>query len=213
MKIAKKIAQSVSDEQTRYYLNGFFMHKADDGKHYAVSTDGHRMTRIEVNPDYSGVFPSVIFPTATIKQILSFKPDRARREKAVVTVQVDPERHHYEMTCGDVGVSGKLVDGTYPDYNRVIPNFESYQNEYGDCGFSPKLLSEIFEAASYCVTQFRAIATPVRMFFQEGSPAVILESKDPSVMYVIMPMRSSFKKHSHPSVSLDDVKANAVTAA
>jgi DNA polymerase III sliding clamp (beta) subunit (PCNA family) len=200
IKIAKKLAHSVSKEETRYYLNGFFMHKAEDGRHFAASTNGHIMTRLEVNPEYdtSQEFPAAIFPTAAIKQLESFRPSVSVRARMTVTFHVDADNHVYQIECDGQSFGGQLINANYPDYTRVIPaGWESFTNEYGNCGFSPVYLAAIFKAASHSAKDFKPIASSVRMFFSADRPCVIQEAKDPSVLYLIMPIRSSLEEHRH----------------
>jgi DNA polymerase III sliding clamp (beta) subunit (PCNA family) len=196
LKMAKKLAHSVSKQETRDYLCGFFVHRSED-KHYAVSTDGHMLTRLEINPDYDpkGEFPAVIFPTAAIKQIESFKLSMSERRNATVLFSVDGLL--YEIECLGRKAGGKLVDGHYPDYSRVIPSgWQCYTNEYQREGFSPVYLAAVMKAASYNANTFKAEARPVRLFFEGGGPAVVQEN-DPAVLYIVMPMRSALPEHRH----------------
>ncbi len=202
VKLAKKLAHSVDTRETRYYMCGFFLHKADDGKHYAVSTNGHIMTRLEIVPEYDGEFPAVIFPTEALKQIERMKPDNKKR--SVVTFRVDPKIHFYEIDCELQRAGGKLIDGNYPDYTRCIPSgWRSYTNEYGGVGFSPIYLASIMKAASYDANTFKASSDGVRIFFEKEGPAVITEVKDSTVHYVIMPTRGGdFHEHKEPDGTL-----------
>lgn len=205
IKIAKKLAHSMSNEETRYYLKGFFMHKNSDGKHFAVSTDGHRLTRIEVNPVYEGEFPSVIFPREAVKQIVGIKLSAADKKKQLVTFQIDGLK--YQIECLGQVAGGKLVDGTFPDYSRTIPaGYKDYTNEYRTEGFSSVYLAEVMEAASYDADHFKASSRAVRILFQGGYPAVILE-EDATVLYILMPRRSSFPLHEHPKEAAADLAA------
>jgi DNA polymerase III sliding clamp (beta) subunit (PCNA family) len=197
-KIAKKIAHSMSTDANRYYLNGFFVHRAEGGEHYAVSTDGHKLTRIRlrVGNCSQGDFPAVIFPTQTVKQIESIKLSLIEKQDCVVEFRVNADQHRYEVECLGQTFGGKLAEGNFPDYMRVIPSgWREFTNEYGECGFSPIYLAEIMKAASYDAVKFKASTSGVRMFFENGSPGVVVEEKDPSVLYVIMPMRTSMPKH------------------
>jgi DNA polymerase-3 subunit beta len=196
LKMAKKLAHSVGKQETRYYLCGFFVHRSDEN-HYAVSTDGHMLTRLEIHPEYDpkGEFPAVIFPTGAIKQIESFRLSTSERKNATVLFSIDGLL--YEIECLGQKAGGKLVDGHYPDYSRVIPGgWRDYTNEYANEGFSPIYLAAVLKAASYNAERFKADTRPVRLFFEGGSPAVVQES-DPSVLYIIMPMRSVLPEHRH----------------
>lgn len=196
IKIAKKVAHSMGKEEIRYYLKSFFLHKADDGKHYAVSTDGHRLTRLEVHTAmYDGSFPGMIFPASAIKQIESLKP--SNKSKSMVAFKID-DSSAYTIECEGQIAGGKLLEATYPDYHRVIPSgWQDFGNEYKDIGFSPVYLGEIMKAASYNADTFGKSQNAIRIFFEGGSPAVIVEEKDPSVLYVLMPKRAFMPEHQH----------------
>jgi DNA polymerase III sliding clamp (beta) subunit (PCNA family) len=199
IKIAKKLAHSISTEETRYYLNGIFIHKTD-GKHIAVSTDGHMLSKIEllVDDSYEGEFPSVIFPAQVVKQIEQIKLAASEKKNAVVLISIDANALRYEIDCRGQTSGGRLIDGHFPDYTRVIPaDWKSFTNEYGGQGFSPLYLAAIMKAASFNAETFKADTRPVRMFFQGGNAAIIQET-DPAVLYIIMPLRAAFPQHKHP---------------
>jgi DNA polymerase III subunit beta len=113
---------AVSSEETRYYLNGIYLHLKEDDragqfKLYACATDGHRMavTKTEV-PDGAAGMPGVIVPRPTVDHVLravdSIGPD-------AIGVGVSQTRIQFEI--GDVLLTSKLIDGTFPDYQRVVP--------------------------------------------------------------------------------------------
>jgi DNA polymerase-3 subunit beta len=102
---------AISTEETRYYLNGVFMHIQEDGDYLlrAVSTDGHRLTRHDVEYTGEDAFPGVIVPRKTVGLL----------PKGVLRVSVSDSRIRIEQ--GDLVIVSKLIDGTFPDYQRVIP--------------------------------------------------------------------------------------------
>ena len=110
---------AISTEETRYYLNGIFLHTIeDDGKLYlrAVATDGHRLARAQSEaPAGSEGMPGVIMPRKAVGEIqkLVEEPDSA------VTIELSDTK--IRITVGPVILTSKLIDGTFPDYNRVIP--------------------------------------------------------------------------------------------
>ncbi|ATQ67789.1 MULTISPECIES: DNA polymerase III subunit beta [Methylosinus] len=114
-----KTAFAISTEETRYYLNGvFFHHMEDDGRALLrmVATDGHRLSRIETEaPAGAAAMPGVIVPRkacAEIERLLKGQEAEAR-----LAVSANKLR----FSLGDVTLSTKLIDGTFPDYARVIP--------------------------------------------------------------------------------------------
>lgn len=109
-----RIQFAVSTEETRYYLNGVFLHGRDD-KLVAVATDGHRLARaVMAPPDGAQNVPGIIIPRKTVGEILSLV-------KAKQTFTFEVSETKLRITVGDVVLTSKLIDGTFPDYERVIP--------------------------------------------------------------------------------------------
>lgn len=110
---------AISTEETRYYLNGIFFHAIEsDGalKLRAVATDGHRLARAELEaPSGTEGMPGIIIPRKTVGELqkLLDEPD--------VTVQVQLSDTKIRLQIGTVVLTSKLIDGTFPDYQRVIP--------------------------------------------------------------------------------------------
>jgi DNA polymerase III subunit beta len=110
---------AISTEETRYYLNGIFFHTVEAGsdlKLRAVATDGHRLARADVDaPSGSEGMPGIIIPRKTVGELqkLVDNPD------VVVTVEVSDAK--IRLTIGSIVMTSKLIDGTFPDYQRVIP--------------------------------------------------------------------------------------------
>ena len=110
---------AISTEETRYYLNGIYMHTVeDDGKLKlrAVATDGHRLARADVEaPSGSEGMPGIIIPRKTVGELQKLVDD----PDLIVTVEVSEAK--IRMTIGSILMTSKLIDGTFPDYQRVIP--------------------------------------------------------------------------------------------
>ncbi len=111
---------AISTEETRYYLNGIYLHAVeDDGNAMlrAVATDGHRLARAQIAaPDGCEGMPGIILPRKAVGEIqrLVEDPDGS--------VQVELSDAKIRLTIGTVVVTSKLIDGTFPDYDRVIPS-------------------------------------------------------------------------------------------
>lgn len=110
---------AISTEETRYYLNGIYFHTIeDDGKLVlrAVATDGHRLARAQIGaPSGSVGMPGIIVPRKAVGEIQKLIED----PDATVSIEVSDTK--LRLTVGDVVLTTKLIDGTFPDYNRVIP--------------------------------------------------------------------------------------------
>jgi DNA polymerase-3 subunit beta len=113
---------AISTEETRYYLNGIFLHVAEDngGVLKAAATDGHRLARFTVaRPAGAEGMPDVIVPrkcVAELRKLLEESLD------ANVLVDLSPSKIRFTLGGeGGVVLTSKLIDGTFPDYSRVIP--------------------------------------------------------------------------------------------
>jgi DNA polymerase-3 subunit beta len=110
---------AISTEETRYYLNGIFLHTVDvDGAPMlrAVATDGHRLARVETAaPQGSVGMPGVIAPRKAVGEVQKLLEDLSQE----VRIEISTAKARFQF--GDVVLTTKLIDGTFPDYARVIP--------------------------------------------------------------------------------------------
>jgi DNA polymerase-3 subunit beta len=113
---------AISTEETRYYLNGIFLHTTEnnnrgDGKLCAVATDGHRLAKVEIDaPEGAKNMEGVIIPRKTVGEI------RKLVEEGGSDVKVFISATKISFVCGDAVLISKLIDGTFPDYGKVIPS-------------------------------------------------------------------------------------------
>ena len=110
---------AISTEETRYYLNGVYMHVSDaDGGQVlrCVATDGHRLARIDSDlPDGAGEMPGVIVPRKTVGELRKLLDD----DETEIAVSVSETKVRFATP--DITLTSKVIDGTFPDYSRVIP--------------------------------------------------------------------------------------------
>jgi len=114
---------AISTEETRYYLNGIYLHAArvklggtDLPVLRAVATDGHRLARVEMPlPEGADGIPGVIVPRKTVNEIRKLIDEAADR------IQISMSENKIRFGFDSVVVTSKLIDGTFPDYERVIP--------------------------------------------------------------------------------------------
>lgn len=110
---------AISTEETRYYLNGIYLHTVEDQGELvlrAVATDGHRLARAQCEaPDGSQGMPGIIIPKKAVGEIQKLVEDPD------ATVNVEVSETKIRLTVGNVVLTSKLIDGTFPDYTRVIP--------------------------------------------------------------------------------------------
>ncbi len=128
---------AISTEETRYYLNGIYLHTVDAGsglQFRAVATDGHRLAQAEVPaPSGSAGMPGIIVPRKTVGEIQKLL------ENPEANVQVELSDTKIRLTTGSVILTSKLIDGTFPDYGRVIP--QNNDKECASTGTSSRKLS------------------------------------------------------------------------
>jgi DNA polymerase-3 subunit beta len=113
--IIDKTRFAISSEETRYYLMGIFLHVADD-QLKAAATDGHRLARVVLpKPDGADGMPDVIVPRKCVAEL------RKLLDEVEGTVEVSLSPTKIRFGLGSAVLTSKLIDGTFPDYNRVIP--------------------------------------------------------------------------------------------
>lgn len=114
---------AISTEETRYYLNGIYLHAAKSKANgtdlpvlRAVATDGHRLARVEMPlPEGADGIPGVIVPRKTVNEIRKLIDEAADR------IELSMSDNKIRFGFDSVVVTSKLIDGTFPDYERVIP--------------------------------------------------------------------------------------------
>lgn len=118
-KLIEKTQFAISTEETRYYLNGIYFHTIEaEGETVlrAVATDGHRLARAQLPaPTGSAGMPGVIVPRKAVAEILKLVED------AGDVVRLELSSAKIRATFASVVLTSKLIDGTFPDYQRVIP--------------------------------------------------------------------------------------------
>ncbi len=118
-RLLDKTRFAISTEETRYYLNGVYLHVAEgDGGQVlrAVATDGHRLARVDAElPDGAADMPGVIVPRKTVDQVRKLLSD----DDAQIAVSVSETKIRFATP--QITLTSKVIDGTFPDYARVIP--------------------------------------------------------------------------------------------
>ncbi len=110
---------AMSTEETRYYLNGIYMHQADNNGVKvlrAVATDGHRLARFEMPlPEGAEGMPGVIVPRKTIVEL------RKLVDEAADSIRISLSESKIRFAFDHIVLTSKLIDGTFPNYEQVIP--------------------------------------------------------------------------------------------
>jgi DNA polymerase III subunit beta len=118
-RLIDKTQFAISTEETRYYLNGIYLHAAGSAKAQtlrAVATDGHRLAQMELElPKGAAGMPGIIVPRKTVSEVLRLMEDN----EAEILIELSSGKIRFAI--GDAILTSKLIDGTFPDYARVIP--------------------------------------------------------------------------------------------
>ena len=116
--IIDKTRFAISTEETRYYLNGIYLHVSDEAQPVlkAAATDGHRLARVTVpRPEGAQGMPGVIIPRKCVGEL------RKLLDEVDGTVQISLSDSKIRFGLGNAVLTSRLIDGTFPDYSRVIP--------------------------------------------------------------------------------------------
>ena len=159
---------AVSTEETRYYLNGLYIHAQNEGSAKVlriVATDGHRLACVESPlPEGADKITGVIIPRKTISEVRKLLDD-TKAENILISLSENKVR----FTLEEVILTSKLIDGTYPDYERVIPTDTDKLLEV-----QVKELSNAVDRVSVVAERTRAI----KMITEEGKVIITTTSPD-----------------------------------
>ena len=119
MRLIDKTRFAISTEETRYYLTGIYLHTVvEDGRPVlrAVATDGHRLALADMPaPEGSAGAPGVIVPRKTVQEARRLMEDAGE----TITLRISPQKVRFDF--GRAALTSKVIDGSFPDYTRVIP--------------------------------------------------------------------------------------------
>ena len=118
LKLINKTRFAISNEETRYFLNGIYFHKIQrENKDFLslVATDGHRLAKFDFEQNLEDI-PGVIIPKKTINELCKLLADYHEEIK----IELNPNKIIFFVD--DSILISKLIDGNFPDYKRVIPN-------------------------------------------------------------------------------------------
>ncbi len=119
IRLIDKTRFAISTEETRYYLTGIYLHSVvEDGRALlrAVATDGHRLALADMPaPEGAAGLPGVIIPRKTVQEARRLMDDAGE----TIGLRLSPQKVRFDL--GLVGLTSKVIDGSFPDYTRVIP--------------------------------------------------------------------------------------------
>jgi DNA polymerase-3 subunit beta len=180
---------AISTEETRYYLNGIYLHATRSGDVQvlrAVATDGHRLARVEVPlPEGADGMPGIIVPRKTVQEL------RKLLEEVGQAVRIELSDTKIRFDLGEGVLTSKLIDGTFPEYDRVIPAGNDKILEV-DC----KLFAEAVDRVSTISTEkSRAVKLAVEhgtLTLSATSPENGTATEEIEVGYAATPLEIGF---------------------
>jgi DNA polymerase-3 subunit beta len=169
-RLIDKTRFAISTEETRYYLNGIFFHTVDHGgpKLRAVATDGHRLALADAEaPKGAQGMPGVIVPRKTINELKRLLDDAAD----MVEIAVSPQKIRFAL--GDAVLTSKLIDGSFPEYARVIPKGNSKKLKINNKAFA--------EAVDRVATVSAERSRSVRLALEKDKVTLTVNNPDAGV--------------------------------
>ena len=118
LKLLNKTKISISNDDTRHYLNGIFLHLTEaHGRNFltGVATDSHRLSSSSLEIENISDFNSIILPRKTVYQLCSLLTETADQ----LTMQISENK--IKFTLGNIKLISKVIDGKFPDYKKVVP--------------------------------------------------------------------------------------------
>jgi DNA polymerase-3 subunit beta len=110
---------AISNEETRYYLNGVFFHQAQKNSIdilRAVATDGHRLAQYDIPlPQGAKDMNGIIIPKKMIQEL------RRVLDDATGDINIQLNENKIKFSFNNMQIISKVIDGTFPDYTKVIP--------------------------------------------------------------------------------------------
>ncbi|MBM3570959.1 MAG: DNA polymerase III subunit beta [Alphaproteobacteria bacterium] len=180
---------AISTEETRYYLNGIFVHATKNGEVLvlrAVATDGHRLARVEMPlPDGAAGMPGVIVPRKAVNEL------RKLIDESEDSVAISLSDTKIRFAFGSIVLTSKLIDGTFPDYERVIPTNNDKLMEVHCKGFA----AAVDRVATISTEKSRAVklsAQPGTLTVSANSPDSGNATEEIEVGYTAAPIEIGF---------------------
>jgi len=171
---------AISTEETRYYLNGIYLHTAK-AKNVdvlrAVATDGHRLAKVEMAaPAGAKGIPGIIIPRKTVNEV------RKLLDESSGDVEIALSENKVRFTFENVVITSKLIDGTFPDYERVIPSGNDKIMQVETAKFAPA----VYRVATISSEKSRAVKlslAPGHLVLSASSPEAGSATEELEVKY------------------------------
>ena len=118
LSLLNKTKISISNDDTRHYLNGIYIHATESNKNTfltGVATDSHRLSSSSIKVDNVKSFASIIIPRKTVFQLCTLLDNIDEK----FTIQASTNKIKFSL--GKVNLISKVIDGKFPDYQKVVP--------------------------------------------------------------------------------------------
>jgi DNA polymerase-3 subunit beta len=188
-RLIDKTRFAISTEETRYYLNGIYLHAAQSdsaAKLRAVATDGHRLAQVELPlPEGAQGMPGVIIPRKTVHELHRLIEDSS----ANVKISVSPAKLRFEI--GTVTLTSKLIDGTFPDYGRVIPQGNDKEMKVSNAEFQAAV-DRVSTIASERGRAVKLNIKPDKLILSVNNPEGGSATEEIGVEYTSSPLEIGF---------------------
>ena len=118
LKLLNKTKIAISNDDTRHYLNGIFLHLTEShGRNFltSVSTDSHRLSSSSIEIETVDNFSSIILPRKTVFQLCTLLTDTSEK----LSIQITENKIKFSL--GNIKLISKVIDGKFPDYKKVVP--------------------------------------------------------------------------------------------
>ena len=189
VKLIDRTRFAVSTEETRFFLNGIYLHTLEvGGKELlrSVATDGHRLARLDVAaPADAKGMPGIIVPRKVVVELRSLLDDTSS------DIKVEVSETKARFSFGGTTLTSKLIDGKFPDYEKVIPTTNDKALEV-DC----KLFKEAVDrVSSVSYEKSRAIKLSIsknKLTLLASTPDSGSGAEDLEVVYASEPMEIGF---------------------
>jgi len=180
---------AISTEETRYYLNGVYMHAAtgaDGPVLRCVATDGHRLARIDAAlPEGAADLPGVIVPRKTVNELRKLLDD----DEAQIAVSVSATKVRFATP--EVTLTSKVIDGTFPDYARVIPVGNTRKLEVDAAEFA-QAVDRVATVSSERSRAVKLVIDVDRLVLSVNAPDSGAASEELAVAYSDQPLEIGF---------------------
>ena len=180
---------AISTEETRYYLNGVYMHVSDgeDGRVLrCVATDGHRLARIDAPlPGGAEGMPGVIVPRKTVGEL------RKLLDEDDMDIEVSVSETKVRFATPQITLTSKVIDGTFPDYSRVIPTNNTRRLEV-DAGEFAKAVDRVATVSSERSRAVKLQLDEDRLILSVNAPDSGAAEEELAVAYADEPLEIGF---------------------